>query len=425
MIVILKSIFRNYPDRLKQDKISKRAVEKRKEQMRRWMGRGAGESANATNGFARTFLSEGRRIGGISGTGSVNELNTANANGFSSAADIHQMALNQYSARESGVQDQLRREKMTMIESIFSLSWIQMRDEPTVRKEPNSGFEKTLMNLFNNLLETYISVLSSISSHILHQIFYEVIVPCLTNQPFEEDRVRFEALEREDQAIQCEFSAEVKIFAVKIAEKIITICQGDLIMNKTLLDTLVKSQSQQSFKKQMEMTGVSEQLRNQMKNLWTSIRSKVFTNYSMKGFKQLIDWLVSKMSLLAQNCTILDGKSSASEIAMLELSEDDLQQLSQYLEIITFISVGRRNNQEEANSLIKIKQDYCMDLYLLLNPLLFWLDFSVEREERLGLFKQVYQTIKDVLENLPPKKVDIDILQIIIPILQRTSEYLR
>jgi hypothetical protein len=196
-------------------------------------------------------------------------------------------------------------------------------------------------------------------------------------------------------------------------------------MNKTLLDTLVKSQSQQSFKKQMEMTGVSEQLRNQMKNLWTSIRSKVFTNYSMKGFKQLIEWLVSKMSLLAQNCTILDGKSSASEIAMLELSEDDLQQLSQYLEIITFISVGRRNNQEEANSLIKIKQDYCMDLYLLLNPLLFWLDFSVEREERLGLFKQVYQTIKDVLENLPPKKVDIDILQIIIPILQRTSEYLR
>jgi hypothetical protein len=110
---------------------------------------------------------------------------------------------------------------------------------------------------------------------------------------------------------------------------------------------------------------------------------------------------------------------------MLELSEDDLMQLSQYLEIITFISVGRRNNQEEANTLIKIKQDYCMDLYLLLNPLLFWLDFSVEREERLALFKQVYQTIKDVLENLPPKKVDIDILQIIIPILQRTSEYLR
>jgi hypothetical protein len=56
---------------------------------------------------------------------------------------------------------------------------------------------------------------------------------------------------------------------------------------------------------------------------------------------------------------------------------------------------------------------------------LFWLDFSVEREDRLALFKQVYQTIKDVMDSLPPKKVDIDIVQIIIPILQRTSEFLQ
>ena len=67
--------------------------------------------------------------------------------------------------------------------------------------------------------------------------------------------------------------------------------------------------------------------------------------------------------------------------------------------------------------MIKVKHEYCVDLYLLLNPLLFWLDFSVERENRLNLFKQVYQTIKDVMDNLPPKKVDIDIVQIIIPIL--------
>jgi hypothetical protein len=87
---------------------------------------------------------------------------------------------------------------MTIIESIFSQSWIPAKDEPFIKKEPNSGFEKTLMNLFNILLETYISVLSSISSHILHQIFYEVIVPCLTNLPFEEDRARYESMEREE-----------------------------------------------------------------------------------------------------------------------------------------------------------------------------------------------------------------------------------
>ena len=138
---------------------------------------------------------------------------------------------------------------MTMIESIFSLSWIPIRDEPVMKKEPNSGFEKTLMNLFNTLLESYISVLSSISSHILHQIFYEVIVPCLTGQPFEEDRLRHDSMDKEERQILGEFTLEVKIFAVKIAEKIITICQGDLIMSRTLLDTLVKATSAQSYKK--------------------------------------------------------------------------------------------------------------------------------------------------------------------------------
>lgn len=89
------------------------------------------------------------------------------------------------------------------------------------------------------------------------------------------------------------------------------------------------------------------------------------------------------------------------------------------------ISVSRKKNEEEANSHIKIKQDYIIELYVLINPLLFWLDFSVEREERFGLFKSVYQTIKDVLDNLPPKRIDIDLLQIMIPILQRTTDYLK
>ena len=53
------------------------------------------------------------------------------------------------------------------------------------------------------MLETYISVLSSISSHILHQLFYEVIIPTITSTTIQVD---------------------VKIFAIKIAEKIITIC---------------------------------------------------------------------------------------------------------------------------------------------------------------------------------------------------------
>ena len=67
-------------------------------------------------------------------------------------------------------------------------------------KEPASGFQGALKNVYNHVLETYISVLSSISSHILHQLFYEVIIP------------------------------------IKIAAKIITICQGDLVLSKSSLE---------------------------------------------------------------------------------------------------------------------------------------------------------------------------------------------
>lgn len=116
---------------------------------------------------------------------------------------------------------------------------------------------------------------------------------------------------------------------------------------------------------------------------------------------------------------------SGADISKLEITEEETSQLQQIFDIVSVVAVSRKKNEEEANSHIKIKQDYILELYLLINPLLFWLDFSVEREERFPLFKSVYQTIKDVLENLPPKRVDIDLLQIMIPILQKTTDYLK
>ena len=44
---------------------------------------------------------------------------------------------------------------------------------------PQSGFHGALCGVYQHVLDTYISVLSSISSHILHAIFYEVIEPIL------------------------------------------------------------------------------------------------------------------------------------------------------------------------------------------------------------------------------------------------------
>ena len=69
-----------------------------------------------------------------------------------------------------------------------------------------------MKSAYNHVLDTYISVLSSISSHILHQLFYEVIIQCLTTPSSLPSQSNIQSLN------------EIKIFSIKIAEKIITIC---------------------------------------------------------------------------------------------------------------------------------------------------------------------------------------------------------
>jgi len=95
-------------------------------------------------------------------------------------------------------------------------------------KEPNSGFSLALKNAYTHVLDTYISVLSSISSHILHQLFYEVIIQCVTGS-------HQSYLMPNPQPLN-----DIKVFSVKIAEKIITICQGDLVLHKHSLDQLIQ-----------------------------------------------------------------------------------------------------------------------------------------------------------------------------------------
>jgi hypothetical protein len=84
--------------------------------------------------------------------------------------------------------------------------------------EPQSGFHGALCSVYQHVLDTYISVLSSISSHILHAIFYEVIEPILL-------KIRDSIASKESQSEpENTLPPQVIVFTVKIAEKIITIC---------------------------------------------------------------------------------------------------------------------------------------------------------------------------------------------------------
>jgi hypothetical protein len=60
--------------------------------------------------------------------------------------------------------------------------------------------------------------------------------------------------------------------------------------------------------------------------------------------------------------------------------------------VITIIATGRLKNEEESQQLIRLPSTEqfgggpSSEFYLLLPPLLYWMEYSIEKEERLPLF---------------------------------------
>lgn len=80
-----------------------------------------------------------------------------------------------------------------------------------------------MVTIYNSVLDTVISVLSSVSSHILHAIFYDVVEQTVLQNN--------------------SYPVEVRVLNCKIADKILTICQGDLILSPQLLDAIMTATS--------------------------------------------------------------------------------------------------------------------------------------------------------------------------------------
>lgn len=63
-------------------------------------------------------------------------------------------------------------------------------------------------------------------------------------------------------------------------------------------------------------------------------------------------------------------------------------------------------------------------MILLIPQLIFWLEFTLDREDRLPQFQQVYHTLKDVLASLPRGRMQLDIVQVLMPSMQRVCKFL-
>ena len=236
---------------------------------------------------------------------------------------------------------------------------------------------KATKKLIQVILDKYVSVLSSISSNILHQIFFDLLIKTLS---------------------ESDASTELKVLLIKIAEKIISICQGDLILSKGSLDALLSFSSLQNIES-LGQVGAS---------LWQNIRTKIMWNYSHKGMKDVIEWIAEQLVTMSEKD---------------DIDETDIKKLITLWDITSLISVERLKIEEDTNNLIRLSTSLSMDLYLLLNPVIYWLKFSIEREDRLHLFKASWKTIKDIIMSLP-EGIDIDLISIILPIFERVCDHL-
>lgn len=124
--------------------------------------------------------------------------------------------------------------------------------------------------------------------------------------------------------------------------------------------------------------------------------------------KDVIEWIAEQFFTLSEK----DNHDEA-----------EIQKLVTLLDIISLISVERLKIEEDTNNLIRLNTSLSMDLYLLLNPVIYWMKFSIEREDRLHLFKASWKTVKDIIMALP-EGIDVDLISIILPIFERVCDYL-
>ena len=248
------------------------------------------------------------------------------------------------------------------------------------------------LTMYNHLLETYVSVLSSISSQILHHIFTGVIL---------------------SHSFAPEISLDLRAILLRIAEKIVTICQGDLILNPIFLTGIMNEQNSQN-----------EQLASAAQTLWQALRAKIFPNCSPKSKKQIIDWLYEGLVGLAEAMAREDKNTGQNEEGGIsaKAEEEIVYKLAKFIDVAIVLTADKPS-QEEGNALVlRPKVEDRADMISLVNPLIYWLSFTMAAEGRMELFKQTWSCLSSILNSLRDL-MDFDVNALLLPLLAKVNDH--
>lgn len=89
-----------------------------------------------------------------------------------------------------------------------------------------SSYVSCIKNLQNHILESFISLLSSMSSSILHMIFQDIILKTIFLQPIQNP-------------FEMQLATDLRIYLLKFMDKIVNICSGDLVLSPQFLNCII------------------------------------------------------------------------------------------------------------------------------------------------------------------------------------------
>jgi hypothetical protein len=252
-----------------------------------------------------------------------------------------------------------------------------------------SGFDQTLKNVYNHFLETFLSVLSSMSNEILLELFSEVLYPTIMQIGFETNMGQ--------ENWSGVFATDICIYILKITDKIVNICQGDVQLTNEFLTVIFQ---------EITNVGKSGTVHLAVQNLWQTLTHNAFRYYSGKDIKNVCLWIFERLNMVKERAEDLEEQDLTQLKVLFDLISQLTKRESPQKEEIEdeddpYLGIKRHYNHDYSLIKRQTKNQMDLDLYNLVPPVLFWCDYAVEKESRIQIFKPAWKSLVHLLESLP------------------------
>lgn len=256
--------------------------------------------------------------------------------------------------------------------------------EPGMHSSANLKF---YIDIYNHLLEDILNVVTWASSQILHTIFQDILLPNL---------------------FLPELRNDLKIYLFRLSEKIINICQGDLVIGisfySNLLDTLESK---------------SSAIRLSAQRLWEAVKSKIVFNLDNKSLSKILEWVADSLYMLAEDQT---------------LPPENINDLNYLLDLLAVICSREAaiNNNGSADAPKKpiarvLTLQAPLNLNIVIKPLIVWLELIANASgniNNIDLFKSVWVVTVELLKITPTSfEEGPTIFEIAYPLLWKVYNY--